>query len=351
MENMLQSVRTQTEALFLTPITTAKQVIVVFVVALLLILTPQNPAIDWDLNTRGFWSDFPNVYDNPDRVYPPWGLILMIPYYLMRPEGARFFSGVVIGLLVMHRGWSLSRFLSIVLSPYFLWTLAKSSMDVFVLVLPIVLWERAAGRRWQSFGWGLALALSLLKPQCTLFILPYWLWTRRKQWRALAGPVAILACLVVPVSLVGTPPLIVQWIENLRHPSAQNALYWSINNVSLTAEFSFIGAVAILFCLSLILALLAHSQIMRWTNDHTLSCLLFASMFLSPYTSQQSVSSALAFVPSWAAVAVQVVGLAGGALFLDFPERIPRLALFLALVSLILFNWSAGRRRETETTM
>src|SRR5512135_923182 len=127
---MHTTLRTGIKDLFFSPVQNGRQIMILVLVAFLLIFLPQQAINDWDLNTRGFWSDLPNTYANPNRVYPPWGLILMIPYYLMGVEGARFLSVIVIGLLVIRRGWSLSRFLAIVLSPYFFWTLAMSNMDV-----------------------------------------------------------------------------------------------------------------------------------------------------------------------------------------------------------------------------
>ena len=334
---MQTNATTDIKALFFSPIRDNRQIMALVFVSFLLIFVPQQQPNDWDLNTRGFWSDIPNTYLDMNRVYPPWGLILMIPYYLMRAEGARVCSGLVIGLLAARRGWSLSKFFAVISSPYFMWTLIKSNMDILVLVLPIVLWELAVGERWQGIGWGLALSLSLLKPQGAIFIWLYWIWTSRKRLKELVVPFSIVACIVVPISLVGSPPLIIQWLNNVEHPSLRNEMWWAVNNVSLTTRFSFAGAVSILLILVLVFVLLAKLRKITWTRDHSLSGLLFASMFLSLYTSQQSVSSALAFVPSWAAVGVQFLNLGVGAYAPRYVQDIPVDVLALAFVSLIMF--------------
>ncbi|MGE5265637.1 MAG: glycosyltransferase family 87 protein [Acidobacteriota bacterium] len=334
---MPTTLRTSLKDLFFSPIQNGRQIAILVLVAFLLVFIPQPPVNDWDINTRGFWSDFPNTYADPNRVYPPWGLILMIPYYLMRAEGARFLSGIVMGLLVIRRGWSLSRFLAIVLSPYFFWTLATSNMDVLVLVLPILIWEMSWGKRWQSIGRGGALSISLLKPQGMLFIWLYWFWSCRKQWKELIVPVIIGAGVVIPISLVGSPPLVIQWLNNLANPSPVNKLYWTINNVSLTARYSLPGALLILVPLALVFIVLARWRRMTWTRDHTLSSLLIASMSLSPYASQQGVAPALAFIPSWMAVIVQYIGLAVGMIGFHYLKHVPQYVLFFACVSLVLF--------------
>jgi hypothetical protein len=142
---------------------------------------------------------------------------------------------------------------------------------------------------------------------------------------------------------LGSPQLIVQWLDNIRNPSAQNTFYWSINNVSLTSEYSVPGALLILASVSLILALLVRLRIVHWTRDHTLSSLLFASMFVSPYASLQSVSAALAFVPSWSADFIYFAGLVIGVSYLGLLQRIPVFVLFFAFMSIALFNPRTSR--------
>jgi hypothetical protein len=298
---------------------------------------PKMYPIDWDLNTIGFWSNFPNTYVNPNFVYPPWGLILMAPYQLMQAEGARFFSVLVIGWLVHQQKWPLSKFFAVVLSPYFIVAMLKSNMDILVLVLPILLWRRVEGTRWQNIGWGLALSLLLLKPQGALFIWLYLFWISRKRYKEFFLPLIIVALVCIPISLIGSPPLIIQWLSNIMHPSPQNSYYWSINNVSLTYKFTLPGAFLILICASLILIPIFRYTKLEWTNNRTISALLFISMFSSPYTSQQSISSALAFVPSWAANVVQTIGLIFALTTNSFYDYLPLWVLLFAISSFLLF--------------
>lgn len=308
-----QGIRNLLRQTFMTPPTSWMQVVIILIVGMLFIWMPQNPPpIDWDLYTSGFWSNFPQTYlASRNLVAPPWGLILLLPYYLMQAAGARVLSVLAIGWLTRSRNWPLSRFLAITLSPYFLWTMAKSNMDILVMVFPVLLWEVSGGKKWAGVGRGFALALFLLKPQCTILMLIYLLWTSRKEWRLLVQPLGIVAILVIPISLVGTPPLLLQWLANLMQPSADNHAAWSLNNVSLTAALGPVAGVASLLCTGVLLRVLWKARLIAWRPDQTISALFLGSMFLVPYTSQQSLSGGLAFVPSWTGVLSQwlVVGL------------------------------------------
>ncbi len=96
---------------------------------------------------------------------------------------------------------------------------------------------------------------------------------------------AIVAFVVIPISLVGSPPLLFQWLNNLIHPSPQNQFYWSINNISLTAQSGFWIATAILAFAALIVYLFRRIKLISWNQDLTISALLLLSMYLLPYTS------------------------------------------------------------------
>jgi hypothetical protein len=327
--------------IFLTPLGSRQQKLIVLMVALAFLWMPQHAPVDWDLNTTGFWTNFPNTYiSQPNFVYPPWGLLLMLPYRLMQAEGARVVSVIVIGWLAFQQKWSLAHFFAIVLSPYFLVTMSKSNMDILALVLPILLWRGADRSRWQSLGWGLALSMMLLKPQGTMLVCIYFLWNARKRYKELLAPIAIVALVIVPISLVGSPPLALQWLHNVTHPSAQNTFYWSINNISLTRIYSFAGAAAILALAGLILFLFHRYNRLIWTENHTLTSLFITSMFLSPYTSQQSLSAALAFVPSWAALGIQSIGLIWLIVFSNsFYDSIPLAVLGFTFFSLVLYRF------------
>jgi hypothetical protein len=295
--------------LLFTPIDNYRKYFIVFLIAVVFIFMFPGIPNDWELNTAGFWSDVLHTYKNPNFVYPPWGLILMLPYKFMRAEGARFFSVLVVGWLAIRHKWSLSKFFAIVLSPFFLFTMMKSNMDIFVFVLPILLWDAAAGTILQNIGWGMALSILLIKPQGAVFIWFYLIWITRKKWKELVIPMILVALVTIPVSLLGSPPLIIQWLNNVIHPSKQNQFYWTVNNISLTTKFTLPRAALILALVSLILLLLVRLKKMRWTSNHTIASLLLSSMLLSPYTSQQSISSALAFIPSWGAVLVSIIEL------------------------------------------
>jgi hypothetical protein len=315
-----------------------QQIGVILFLAFLYLFLPQRPPIDWDLYNENFWSAGWHAYDNQTIVSPPWAFILMMPYYLMRAEGARAFSVLVIGWLAKRRSWSLSIFLAIILSPFFLVTMSKSNMDILVLVLPILLWESAQGTKWQTVGRGLALSLLLLKPQGAILICLYLLWTSRDDWKGLIKPMLIVAFLTIPISLVGSPPLILQWINNLVNPDPQNAFYWSINNMSFSSYYSLTATVVLLIVSFSILFAFMKWKMKRWTKEHTIASLLLVSMFLSPYASQQSFSSALAFIPSWASFFTQVLVLSVSVRALEYWDHIPPLILLIGVISLYFYQ-------------
>jgi hypothetical protein len=332
------SIFERTKELFLTPISSRRHWGVIALVALLFILVPQQYPIDWDLITGQLRHNWLVTYQDPNSVYPPWGLILMLPYYLMRPEAARVLSVVVIGWLSHRRGWSPSRFLALVMSPLFLVTMSKSNLDILVLVFPILLWESVQDTRWQSLGRGLALSLLLVKPQGAIFIWLYLLWTGRKEWKELIGPLLIVALVVIPMSAIGSPPLIVQWLHNISNPSPQNEFYWSINNISLSALLSPLLGVAVV-CLSFFLVRAAMKWKGRlWRHEHTQAGLLMAAMFLSPYTSQQCFSSALAYVPSWGSFLVQIIVMIVAFKVTDYWASLALWALLISAAALFLYQ-------------
>ena len=334
----LNSFLEQAKGLFTNPINTRQQFGVVLFLAFLYIFLPQRPPIDWDLYNVNFWSAGLSAYNDQNIVSPPWAFILMVPYYLMRAEGARVFSVLVIGWLAYQRSWSLSKFLAIVLSPFFLVTMSKSNMDILALVLPIVLWEAVQGTKWQTLGRGLALSILLLKPQGAVLIWLYLLWSSRDDWRAVIQPLLIGALLVIPISIIGSPPLIMQWINNLVNPAPQFAEYWSINNISLSRYLSpLTAAMVVLVSFSFLFGFMKW-KMKRWSKEHTLASLLLASMFLSPYTSQQSFSSALAFIPSWASFFTQSIVLILSFRFLNYWDLIPLLILLIGLASLYFYQ-------------
>lgn len=324
---------------FHTSISSRVQWGIILLVAILFIFLPQSPPIDWDINVKNLWVDGLSMYNDPSRVYPPWSLILLVPYFIIRAAGSRIASVLVIGWLSHRRGWSILDFLVIVLGPYFLVTLAKSNMDILVFVFPIVLWEAVEASSWQSVGRGLALSILLLKPQGAVLLWLYLFWTSRKSWRELFVPILIVALITIPISLLGSPPLFLQWLDNLRHPSPSNASYWSINNISLTHYYSGFQAAIVILVAALIILILMKLRGTPWTKDHTLSSLLQVSMFLSPYASQQSFSSALAFVPSLGSLLIQIAVLLVSYKYFDFYTNIPLWALLIGISQLLLYRF------------
>lgn len=294
--------------LFSSRIKTTQQWALILVVAGAFVLMPVDHTLnDWSLNTAGLWDQPLQIYDNPDSVYPPWGLILLLPFYWMRIAGARFFSVLTIALLAKQRNWSVFTFFLIVLSPYFVFTMLLVNMDILVLVFPLWLWQFVENKRWRWLGRGLALSILLLKPQAGLLLWLYLLWQQRKNWRSLLVPLLINALIVVPISLLGSPPLLLQWLNNIANPSPQNQLFWAINNVSLSNHASPLVALLVVLLIGLGLSLFMRKKHLAPDENIRISALLMAAMLLSPYASQQSVSAALAFVPSLPLLVVQIV--------------------------------------------
>ena len=338
----LQSTVLLMKNLFLTPVSDQRQKLLILLVAVLFIFMPAQPTgNDWQINTEGLWDDLLHTYDNPDRVYPPWGLILLIPFYLMHIGGVRFLSVLVIGWLVKRRNWTIAIFFTIVFSPYFLNTMYLVNMDIFVLVFPILLWEFCEDKKWAWVGRGLALALLLLKPQAAILIWMYLIWQNRKQWQALVPSLAAVGIITLPISLVGSPPLIFQWLENISNPSTRNIYFWTINNVSLTAYYSPFIAVTIVTVLAGILIWLYRKKHLNWDHNAITASLLMISMLLSPYASQQSVSASFAFVPSIGLTLVQYfLTLFGG--FIT-PGFIPQGLLRVLVASVCALIFYAGK--------
>ncbi|MEP7293401.1 MAG: hypothetical protein ABI835_16575, partial [Chloroflexota bacterium] len=221
-------------AVFAAKIASYPQWIIIIVVALLFVLMPQLPNNDWQRNAARLPLGLA-LYDDPAYVYPPWSLLLLFPHYLLGAAGTRLASVLLMGLLAQVKGWSLGQFLAVALAPLFLWTMVLSSGDILILVVPILLWEIKG--RWQALPRSSALALLLLKPQVTFLLMLYWLWTLRRQPRQLLIILTVVVAIILPVSLIGSPPLLVQWVANLTNPVAANLDHWVYNNLSLTYRY------------------------------------------------------------------------------------------------------------------
>ncbi len=350
--NIIKNAFTQLKKTFTTTKYGLLQFSIILLVALLFIRLPQNLLNDWDLNTNNYWTDIPNTYlNNPNLVYPPWGLILLFPYYLLHTEGARALSVITIGWLAYNRKWSIAVFFLVVLSPYFLVTMTQSNMDILVIVLPILVWKYSQGKKWETIARGLSLSVLLLKPQCTILLILYLLWTNRAKWKKELIEIGIVGLIIIPISLFGTPPLVLQWLNNITHPSPQNQFYWSVNNVSLSARYSFWIALGTLVLILSILFLIKKRGMITWKLDQTISSLLLGSMFLLPYTSQQSLSAGLAFIPSWPGYIQQLLVLGVSLVLPSFHDNISFWTLLMAFFSLVFFCFSQTSKDGQPRTM
>lgn len=327
---------------FNSPLGTWQQWLWIIAAGLVAAMLPQKIGSDWEMNTQGLWSTFPDIYDLPYRIYPPWSVILFLPYYWMRAQGTAFLSVMTIGWLIKRRGWTLSQFTAIFMSPLFLTTMNKANLDILVMVFPILLWEVGDGKRWQSLAWGTALSLSLIKPQGMVFVGLYWLAVYGRRWKEWLVPAVIVLLVTVPISLIGHPPLVVQWIDNILHPAAQgpNWLYWTttFNNLSWTDRIGWLPGIAAVAAVSGLVYLAVRRGLLRWTRDHWYASLHFLSFFLMPYASQQSASSGLCFLPSWYSTALHYFVIIFGVLFFGYEYNLPYFHMLYALAALFLFQ-------------
>jgi hypothetical protein len=108
----------------------------------------------------------------------------------------------------------------------------------------------------------------------------------------------IAGLVTVPISLLGSPPLLLQWLENIRNPSEMNLSYWEANNISLTYDVGLFWAIIIVLLAFGGLYFLMRYFGKEWTINHNYMLLIMMSLLLSPYSSNQSVIAAMAFAPS-----------------------------------------------------
>jgi len=340
---------TELKIIFLSSRISWKQFVIVLVIGLAFIWMPQQMPNDWELNTKYFWANISQTYiQHPNIVYPPWGLILLLPYYIIHAVGARVLSVFTMGWFIYKRRLPLLYFLFLVFSPYFLWTMLKSNVDILVIVLPILLWEYSEGKRWKNIIRGISFALLLIKPQCNILIIIYLLWQSRDEWKEEVKQLVITGLFIFPICFIGSPPLISQWFKNISSPSAQNQLYWAINNMSLTTKYGFLTAFGILFLLGLILFLLVKRKIVSWKDDQTIFFLLLCSMQFSPYTSQQSFAGALTFIPSWAGFIIQWAGVCFGFASAGLNNTIPLWTFLVSVFSIFSYSFFRPKTLEIE---
>ncbi len=303
--------------LFTGPVKTWRQWGIIVIVALAFAFTPQLPFNDWERNTVDLVNGL-NIYHNPSYVYPPWALLLLWPYRLMTDVGVRVASVLVVGWVAQHFGWTLLRFLAVVVNPFFIWTMILSNADLLTFLLPIVLWEGGG-----DFRRTLALLLLLIKPQGSFLLILYWLW----QERRLTLPIAISGFVVVLFSLLGSPPLLLQWLSNVLHPSAVNQEFWRINNISLSSAIGFIPA-----------AILIGIAAVRWRNTNPTAVLLWSALLLSSYASNQSLIAPLALVSSWPATLFQFLVVGGAGVAGIYRDLNPLWAFLFGVVSFWLIE-------------
>lgn len=294
-----------------TPLNNPRQWGIILIIVFCVLFAPQVYPNDWTLNTADLHLGADIYRVNPAYVYPPWALLLLLPYRWMTATGARVAATLVLVWLAQRRKWSLLRFFAVIGNPYFVFALLFSNVDLLVMLLPILLWE-AGGSGWrQALLRGLALALLCLKPQGTLLVILGLLWTSRRHLRLLAGTVAVAVVVMLPVSLLGTPPLLAQWLDNIFSPAQANLAYWAENNASITAEWGIVLAgLSVTGVLGAVYVAMKYTGLV-WTDTHTLAALFAAAMFLSPYTSNQSLIVPVALLPSWRATLLHLLGVFG----------------------------------------
>jgi hypothetical protein len=304
--------------IFSSPVNSWRHWGIILVIAVAFAFMPQLPYNDWERNTADLANGL-NIYQNPNYVYPPWTLLMLWPYRLMTDVGARIASVLVVGWLAQRFRWSLIRLLAVVVNPFFIWTMLLSNADVLTFLLPVVLWESGGG-----FKKTLALLCLLVKPQGGFLLILDWAWHERQ----LTIPFLVSGIIVVFFSLLGSPPLLIQWLNNVLHPSPDNQEFWRINNVSLTSAIGFIPA-----------AILVGLAAYRW-RVHRSAVLLWSALLLSPYASNQSMIAPLALVSSWPATLFQYLVLVTAGKVGVYRELNPLWAVLFGIASF----WLAERR-------
>jgi hypothetical protein len=331
-------------AIFRQPIGNLRSLGFVLITAIVVVFMLEVPPGDWYLNAQPITTGLA-IYENPNYVYPPWSLLLFWPYYLLHVQGTRIAFVLILAFLAHRSGWSLGRFMAIIFCPIFLYSVGYTNIDLLVLTLPLVLWDTVREKSWAWLVWGLLLAVMLLKPQGAILVILYLFWQERQRWRELLYAVSLSSLILLPMSLLGSPPLLVQWLDNIMHPSEQNQLFWRINNLSLSQQFGFpIAALILLLGFGLLFALMRWRG-KTWTKQHTWAGLLAVSSFLSPYMSLQSTIALFAFIPSWPSLGLQLLFAVFAGLFKS-NVMLPQLwFLGLALASL----WFAPNKADVQT--
>ena len=306
---MLKRLSEKFKFTFSLPVTSPFGLVLIGLIGVLIYFAPQVNPNDWEINTSQLFNGL-SIYTNGEFLYPPWSLLLLWPYRLIQSYGARLFALIVTAWLASSRGWSLGRLLSIVFNALFFYAIMFSNLDMLVLTFPVLLWEQSS--KWKSpwFFWGVSVSLMLLKPQGMIFLLPYLIYQRRQQKRTLLYAFLLASLLIVPISLVGSPPLFIQWLRNIFAPTSANQYHFGTNNISLVSRVGWIWGPLIVAAVFYGVYALVKLKERKWTSNHMYASLLLASMLISPYTSSQSAIAGLVFVPSWWATILQYAVLA-----------------------------------------
>lgn len=254
------------------------RLIVIFAMSFGMLFVSQVSPSDHELNIEPLIT-LNRLYDNPAYVYPPHALTLMMPFYILGAPLTRVLVVLFIAYFGHTRNWSLSRLLSIYLNPIFIYTTLFTTIDLFIVLIPVLFFERS--NRWVR---GLLLASLMLKPQLGFFFAIYLVLTYRAWYAALFGAAFTLAHFAIP-DPNGTP-LLLGWVENVLSPTEYNAEVWAHNPV---------GPRWLMFVVFPILFFLRRQA---WTNDHTIAALLMINMTISPYASFQSVLVAVVMLTS-----------------------------------------------------
>jgi hypothetical protein len=325
------------EGLFFSPIRSPEQWLLVVLVSLLFVFAPVI-GDDWQLNTTGLEHGLDLYRLNPDYVYPPWALILLWAYRWIGAATTRVLVGLFAGLWVWWLGWSLNRFFAIVISSYFVFTLGFSNIDLFVTVLPILLWYAGSRPPWDMPARTMALLMLSLKPQTGLLLALVLMWHFRQQWRRFVLPIVFTTLIIGIPSVLGSPPLFLQWIDNLRDPSPINSVRWERNSVSLSAAVGFPAALAVTATLLAGFYFLFRRSKRRITRLHVYAVVLLISVLLSPYASHQSLVGFVVLVPSWPAVLIQYAAMAAFVLLGTYQSAAGLWTLLFGLLFLWYFQ-------------
>ncbi len=272
--------------------------LLILAVAILMLFIPQANPNDHQVNVEPLVGLI-RVYDNPAAVYPPHALTLMMPFIIIGAALTRVLSIVLIGIYGLQQDWPVGRFMAVILNPIFVYTILFSNIDVIIVLIPVLFFERA--NIWVR---ALFLSMLMLKPQLGAFLALYYVIHYRAWQAALIGVVFTVAHFVLPNPAGNL--LVFEWIDNILHPTDANSVAWTNNPV---------GPRWLVFVLFPIIYFVQRE---RWTQERTVASLLIFAMTISPYASFQSVvvpvsvlSGGLLTLVHWGLTGLQVISVVG----------------------------------------